>query len=224
MRLLVVEDDRKMARILRTGLEEQGWEVESAGDGSAALDATAVHPFDCIVLDVNLPGDDGFAVCRELRRREVWSPILMLTARDAVTDRVAGLDAGADDYLVKPFAFDELLARLRALRRGRGGERPATLEVGDLVLDPATREVTRGGVPIELSPREHALLEYLMRHAGQVVSRTRILEAVWDVNYAGLSNVVDVYVGYLRGKIDKPFGDPLIHTVRGAGYVLRAPS
>jgi two-component system OmpR family response regulator len=224
MRVLVVEDDRKMVRILRSGFQEQGWEVESAGDGGDAMRAAEVHPFDCIVLDVNLPGDDGFAVCRHLRDREIWSPVLRLTARDAVPDRVAGLDAGADDYLVKPFAFEELLARVRALARGRAGERPVRLEVGDLVLDPATRVVTRAGQTIDLTSREYALLEFLMRHAGEVVSRTRILEHVWDMNYAGLSNVVDVYVGYLRGKVDKPFETKLIHTVRGAGYVLRAPS
>ena len=223
MRVLVVEDDRKMVRILRQGLSEEGWAVEAAGDGEEALQTATIHPFDCIVLDVNLPGPDGFEVCRELRRRDVWSPVLMLSARDAVPDRVAGLQSGADDYLVKPFAFDELLARVRALARRRGGERPVTLEVADLTLDPATRKVTRAGREIELTAREFALLEFLMRHAGEVVSRTRILEHVWDVNYAGLSNVVDVYVGYLRAKVDRPFDTNLIHTVRGAGYVLKPP-
>jgi two-component system OmpR family response regulator len=222
VRVLVVEDDRKMSRILSTGLQEEGWAVDAVTDGDAALLQAPVYDYDCIVLDVNLPGRDGFEVCRTLREREVWAPVLMVTARDAVPDRVAGLDAGADDYLVKPFAFDELLARIRALTRRRAAERPARLIEGDLELDPATQEVTRGGVPIELTAKEYALLEYLLRHAGEVLSRTRILEHVWDVNYTGLSNVVDVYVGYLRAKVDRPFATPLIHTVRGRGYCLRA--
>ena len=222
MRVLVVEDDRKMVRILRQGLDEEGWAVDTAADGDEALTKAAINTYDCLVLDVNLPGADGFEVCRRLREREVWAPILMLTARDAVVDRVAGLDAGADDYLTKPFSFDELLARLRALVRRGAGQRPARLEVGDLVVDPATREVTRAGRRIDLTAKEYALLEFLARHAGEVVTRTRILEHVWDVNYAGLSNVVDVYVGYLRAKVDRPFATPLVHTVRGAGYVLRA--
>jgi len=222
MRVLVVEDDRKMTRILRQGMQEEGWAVDTVGDGEAALTEATVNPYDCILLDVNLPGTDGFGVCRALRDRDVWAPILMLTARDAVVDRVAGLNAGADDYLTKPFAFDELLARVRALTRRRAAERPARLQEGDLVLDPATHEVTRAGTPLDLTTKEYALLEYLLQHAGEVVSRTRILEHVWDVNYTGLSNVVDVYIGYLRAKVDKPFGSPLIHTVRGRGYVLRA--
>jgi two-component system OmpR family response regulator len=167
-----------------------------------------------------LPGTDGFEVCRVLRGREVWSPILMLTARDSVADRVRGLDAGADDYLIKPFSFEEFLARLRAVTRRRPDERPTRLEVADLVLDPATKEVSRGGAPISLTPKEFALLEFLMEHADEVVSRTRIIEHVWDLNYDGLSNVVDVYIGYLRNKIDAPFDVPLIRTVRGAGYLL----
>jgi len=221
VRVLIVEDDPKMTRILRQGLGEEGWTVDAVGDGESAIREAAINAYGCVLLDVNLPGADGFEVCRRLRAAGCWAPILMLTARDAVVDRVAGLDAGADDYLTKPFAFDELLARLRALTRRHAGERPARLEVGDLILDPATHEVTRGGTAIELTSREYALLEYLMLHAGEVVSRTRILETVWDVNYAGLSNVVDVYIGYLRAKIDRPFATPLIHTVRGRGYALR---
>ncbi len=222
MRALVVEDDRKMSRVLQQGLREEGWSVDAAGDGDEAIAQASVHPYDCIVLDVNLPGPDGFTVCSALRDRGVWSPVLMLTARDAVPDRVAGLDAGADDYLTKPFAFDELLARLRALTRRTAVERPTRLLVGDLELDPLTHDVARAGTPITLTTKEFALLEFLMRHAGEVVSRTRILEHVWDVNYTGLSNVVDVYVGYLRNKIDRPFDVATLHTVRGRGYTLKA--
>jgi two-component system OmpR family response regulator len=165
-----------------------------------------------------LPGMDGVQVCRTLRARGRWAPILMLTARDAVGDRIRGLDAGADDYLVKPFAFAELLARLRALLRRGAPERPVRLRVEDVELDPATRSVTRDGKPIDLSPKEFALLEFLMRHAGEVVNRRQILEHVWDYDYNGLSNVVDVYVGYLRRKLERPFDKPLIHTARGVGY------
>lgn len=223
MKLLIAEDDQKMAAILRRGLEEAGWVVETVSDGAEALWAASVDTYDCFVLDVNLPGVDGFEVCRHLRARDVWAPILMLTARDGVPDRVAGLDAGADDYLVKPFAFDELLARTRALLRRGTSERPTTLVVGDLEIDPATRTVSRSDTPISLTAREFALLEFLAQHSGQVLSRTRLLEHVWDINYSGLSNVVDVYIGYLRNKIDRPFGANLIHTIRGAGYCLRAP-
>ncbi len=198
--------------------------VATAPDGAEALYLSAIDSFDCFVLDVNLPEIDGFELCRRLRAHHVGAPILMLTARDDVADRVAGLDAGADDYLVKPFAFDELLARLRALVRRGSSERPPVLTVGDLSIDPATRIVTRAGETITLSAREYALLEYLAQHAGEVVTRTQILEHVWDVNYMGMSNVVDVYIGYLRSKVDRPFGAPMIHTIRGAGYSLRAPA
>lgn len=223
MKMLIAEDDPKMLGILRRGLEESGWVVATAPDGAEALYLASIDTFDCFVLDVNLPEVDGFEVCRRLRAQKVWAPVLMLTARDDVADRVAGLDAGADDYLVKPFAFDELLARLRALVRRGSSERPTVVTVGDLSIDPATRAVTRAGTPITLSQREYALLEYLALHAGKVLSRTQILEHVWDINYSGMSNVVDVYVGYLRAKVDRPFDTPLIHTVRGTGYVLRAP-
>ncbi len=220
MRVLVAEDEPKMVRILERGLKEAGYAVDSAGTGVGALWMATEHPYDCVVLDLMLPGIDGLEVCRTLREREVWSPILMLTALDAVVDRVRGLDAGADDYLVKPFSFDELVARLRALTRRRGEEPRTRLQVADLVLDPASREVTRAGVKLVLTPKEFALLQFLMGHEGEVVSRTRIIEHVWDWSYDGFSNVVDVYIGYLRQKIDRPFGAPLIHTVRGAGYVF----
>jgi two-component system OmpR family response regulator len=221
--MLVAEDDPKMLDVLRHGLQEAGWVVSGAPDGPEALFLADSEKFDCYILDVNLPGRSGFEVCRALRDKQVWAPVLMLTARDAVSDRVAGLDSGADDYLVKPFAFDELLARVRALVRRGSSERPTVTTVADLVIDPATRKVSRAGRKLDLSPREYALLEYLAAHAGQVLTRTQILEHVWDVNYLGMSNVVDVYVGYLRSKVDRPFETPLIHTVRGHGYCLRAP-
>src|SRR4051794_37342236 len=218
VRILLVEDETKMAKVLRRGLEQEGYAVDSVGDGEDAVSRGATEDYDAIVLDVTLPRRDGFSVCRELRSNGRWAPILMLTARDGVEDRIRGLDAGADDYLVKPFAFGELLARVRALVRRGGSERPAVLEAGDLLLDPATHNVTRCGIPIELSAREFALLEFLLRHRGEVVSRSRILEHVWDVNFDGFSNVVDVYVGYLRKKLEQPFDRPLIRTVRGVGY------
>ncbi len=222
MRVLVVEDDPKMARAVARGLQLEGHAVDVALDGVDAISMGTEYDYDAVVLDLMIPGPDGFEVCGELRRRGRWAPILMLTARDAIDDRVRGLDAGADDYLVKPFALDELLARVRALVRRGAPERPAVLHVGDLELDPASRAVTRDGMPVDLSPREFALLEFLMRHPGEVVSRTQILEHVWDLNYDGFSNVPDVYVGYLRKKLERPFGRPLIRTVRGAGYLLLA--
>jgi two-component system OmpR family response regulator len=220
LRLLIVEDELKMARALRRGLEREGHAVEVAADGEDGLHLGRTSEFDVIVLDVMLPGRDGFSVCRELRGADVWTPVLMLTARDAVDDRIRGLDAGADDYLVKPFAFGELLARLRALIRRGPSDRPPILEVADVRLDPAAHTVARADVTVDLTTREFALLEFLMRHPGEAVSRTRILEQVWDMNYDGFSNVVDVYVGYLRKKLEEPFGRPLIRTVRGVGYSL----
>ncbi len=220
MRVLIVEDEVKMARALRRGLEQEGYAVDTAGDGEEGVFQGTENPYDVIVLDVMLPGLDGFEVCRRLREAGRWTPVLMLTARDGVADRIAGLDVGADDYLVKPFSFGELLARLRALLRRSPVERPSVLVVGDVVLDPATRTVTRAGQPVELSVREFGLLEFLMRRAGEVVSRSSILEHCWDVNYDGFSNVVDVYVRYLRKKLEQPFGRPLIRTVRGVGYAL----
>jgi two-component system OmpR family response regulator len=223
VKVLVVEDDLKMASLLRRGLEHEGYAVEIAGTGEQALWAADVMSLDAVVLDATIPDPDGFEVCRTLRRDGRWMPVIMLTARDAVADRVAGLDAGADDYLVKPFAFDELFARLRALVRRAATERPTVLAVGDLVLDPAQRRVSRAGQDIELSAKEFALLELFMRHPGEVLTRTQILDHVWDFAYAGTSNVVDVYVRYLREKVDRPFGLRTIDTVRGHGYRLCAP-
>jgi two-component system OmpR family response regulator len=221
VRVLVVEDDPKMAALIRRGLSEDGMVVDGAASGEDALWMAGSSPPDAIVLDVMLPGIDGFETCRRLRADGVWSPVLFLTARDAVEDRIAGLDGGADDYLVKPFSFGELLARLRALVRRGGEPRPAVLEVGDLRLDPATRRVWRRGREIALSPRELALLEAFMRRPGQALSRLQLLEYAWDQAYENRSNVVDVYVRYLREKVDRPFGARTIETVRGHGYRLR---
>jgi len=221
VRVLVVEDEPKMAALIRRGLREEGMAVDVAGRGEDALWMAAATEFDAIVLDVMLPGIDGFETCRRLRADSIWAPVVILTARDAVEDRVAGLDGGADDYLVKPFSFAELLARLRALVRRGPVERPVVLEVGDLRLDPATRQVWRRDREISLSAKEFALLEVFMRRAGQVLSRFQLLEHAWDYEYENRSNVVDVYVRYLREKIDRPFGTDSIETVRGAGYRMR---
>jgi two-component system OmpR family response regulator len=222
MRFLVVEDDDKLARAMARGLRHEGHAVDSAADGDAAMMHAAVYDYDAVILDVMLPGRDGFEVCRALRERGCWVPVLMLTARRAVDDRIRGLDAGADDYLAKPFDFGELLARLRALLRRAPAERPAQLRADDLLVDPATHEVRRGDIPVELTAREFAVLEYLLRRAGEVVTRTDLLEHVWDENYLGSTNIVDVYVGYLRKKLEQPFDRPLIHTVRGVGFRLEA--
>jgi two-component system, OmpR family, response regulator len=224
VRVLVVEDEARMAELLSRGLREEGYSVDAVRDGTEGLWMATEQQYDAIVLDVMLPGLDGFEVCRRLREAKRWAPVLMLTARDAVDDRVHGLDAGADDYLAKPFSFAELAARLRALVRRRPDARPTILEVGDLRLDPATHRVWRGDEEIELSPKELALLEVLMRHPGEVVTRTRILEHAWDFAYDGVSNVVDQYVAYLRKKVDRPFGRCDIETVRGVGYRLHGPS
>ena len=221
MRVLVVEDDVKMASLLRRGLLEEGLAADVARTGDDALWMAEATVYDAIVLDVMLPGMDGFEVCRRLREAGRWSPVLMLTARDAVEDRVAGLDAGADDYLTKPFSFAELLARLRAIARRAPLERPAVLEAGDLRLDPATRRAWRGDVEIGLSAKEFALLETFMRRPGEVLSRYQLLEHCWDYGYENRSNVVDVYVRYLREKVDRPFGRTSLETVRGSGYRLR---
>lgn len=217
----MVEDDLKMAGLLRRGLEHEGYAVDVVGTGAEALWAAEELTIDAVVLDVMIPSPDGFEVCRQLRRSGRWMPVLLLTARDSISDRVTGLDAGADDYLVKPFAFDELFARLRALLRREPGERPVVLEVGDLRLDPASKVVHRGDVEVELSAKELALLELFMRHPDEVLSRTQILDHVWDFAFEGTSNVVDVYVRYLREKLDRPFGRHSIETVRGHGYRLR---
>jgi two-component system OmpR family response regulator len=222
MRVLVVEDEVKIARAIRRGLEHEGYATDVVATGEEAILRATEQDYDAVVLDVKIPAPDGFAVCRQMRARNRWAPVLMLTARDSVEDRIRGLDAGADDYLVKPFSFGELLARLRALLRRAPAERPATLRVGDVTLDPSAHVVTRAGQPVELSAREFALLEFLMRHAGQVLTRTAMLEHVWDYRYDGDSNVVDVYIGYLRRKLEEPFGAALIRTVRGVGYILDA--
>jgi two-component system, OmpR family, response regulator len=221
MRVLIVEDEPKMAGLIRRGLREEGYAADVSSNGNDALWMAAATEYDAIVLDVLLPGTNGFDVCRELRQNGVWSPVLMLTARDSVDDRVAGLDAGADDYLTKPFSFVELLARLRALARRPPLERPTVLEVGDLRLDPATHQAWRGDAELELSAKEFRILEAFMRRPGHVLSRLHLLEHCWDYGYENRSNVVDVYVRYLREKIDRPFGKKSIETVRGAGYRLR---
>ena len=224
MRLLVVEDQSRLALLLKRGLEEQGYAVDVTGDGEEALWLATESSYDTIVLDVMLPRLDGLEVTRRLRAGGRWAPVLLLTARDGVGDRVVGLDAGADDYLVKPFSFAELSARVRALvRRGRV-ERPAVLEVGELRLDPARRQAWRGQRALVLSPKEFALLELFLSHPGEVLTRTRILEHVWDFAYEPASNVVDQYVGYLRRKVDRPFGRADLETVRGVGYRLREPA
>jgi len=222
MRILVVEDDRKVASFIRKGLEEEGHAVEVAGDGAAAIErATDGAPWDLVVLDVMLPKGDGFGVLKTLRQEGLRMPVLMLTARDAVGDKVTGLDLGADDYLSKPFAFEEFLARVRALlRRGGGGPAPV-LGLADLTLDPATREVRRASRRIELTAREHTLLEYFLRNAGRVLTRPMLTQHVWGLDFDPESNVVDVYVGYLRRRIEGPGERRLLHTVRGVGYVLK---
>lgn len=221
MRVLIVEDEAKMAGLLRRGLEREGFAVDAIANGEEAVWKAEAVDYDAILLDLMLPGIDGLEVCRRLREAGVWSPILMLTARDAIRDRVAGLDRGADDYLTKPFSFAELLARLRAVVRRGKPERPVELTVGELQLDPATRQVWRGKAEIDLSAREFALLETFMRRPGEVLSRFQLLEHVWDYDYENRSNVVDSYIRFLREKIDRPFGVVSIETVRGAGYRLR---
>ncbi|MGI8461398.1 MAG: response regulator transcription factor [Solirubrobacterales bacterium] len=221
MRILVVEDEPKMAALIGRGLREEGMAVDITDRGEEAIPRAGATEYDAIVLDVMLPGIDGFETCRRLREDGVWSPVLMLTARDAVSDRVEGLDRGADDYLLKPFSFAELLARLRALGRRGPVERPVVFEVGDLRLDPATRQVWRGESEIALSAKEFSLLEVFMRRPGQVLSRFQLLEHAWDYEYENRSNVVDVYIRYLREKVDRPFGADSIETVRGAGYRMR---
>jgi two-component system OmpR family response regulator len=222
VRVLIVEDELRMASLVRRGLVKEGLAADVAPTGEEALVCASARDYDAVILDVMLPGIDGYETCRRLRAAGNWAPVLMLTARDSVEDRVAGLDAGGDDYLVKPFAFAELLARLRALVRRGEPERPSVLEVDDLRLDPATREVWRGTSPVRLSSKEFALLETFMRRAGTVLSRYDLLEHAWDFAYENRSNIVDVYVRRLRAKIDEPFGRRSLETVRGAGYRLRA--
>ena len=220
MRVLVVEDEPKMARALRQGLRRQGHASEVVLTGNDAVHYAREFDFDVIVLDVMLPDLDGFEVCRQLRLKSIWTPVLMLTARDSVEDRIRGLDVGADDYLVKPFSFEEFLARLRALMRRAPAPRAPVLSVGHVTLDPASHVVTCDGKPVELSPREFSLLEFLMRRSGQAATRSEILEHVWGSGHEGMSNVVDVYVGYLRRKLRTPSESQFIRTVRGVGYAV----
>jgi two-component system, OmpR family, response regulator len=220
VRVLVVEDHADMAQLLGQGLREAGFAVDVLTTGEDAVSMATEYDYDAIVLDVMLPGIDGIEACRRIRGAERGAPVLLLTARDAVRDRVLGLDAGADDYLTKPFSFEELLARVRALIRRGPSERPPTLEVEDLILDPGAHRVERAGREIDVTPKEFALLEYFMRHPGEVLTRTRLLEHVWDFAFEGDSNVVDVFVRSLREKIDRPFGVVSIETVRGVGYRL----
>jgi two-component system, OmpR family, response regulator len=222
VRVLVVEDEVRLASLIRKGLREEGLLADVAIKGEDALWMAGATPYDVIVLDVMLPGIDGFETCRRLRDDGVRTPILMLTARDAIDDRIEGLDTGADDYLVKPFDYGELLARLRALARRGPAERERVLRVGDLELDPATRTVRRGETEIPLSTKEFQILEVFMRHPGEVLSRYQLLEGAWDTGYEHRSNVIDVYIRYLRQKLDRPFGVETIETVRGAGYRLRS--
>ncbi len=222
MRLLVVEDEARIASFIRRGLEEERHAVDVAPDGDDAVHLATTNDYDVILLDVLLPRKNGLAVCRELRARNVSTPILMLTAKDSVEDRVAGLRIGADDYLTKPFAFDELLARIDALVRRQSLDRSPVLRVADLTLDPLTHEAHRAGQLIELTNKEYALLAFLMRRPGQVLTRTQIAEQIWDMDFDNESNVIDVYIRYLRKKIDADGARPLIHTVRGAGYTMKA--
>jgi len=223
MRVLVVEDSRRLAGIVKRGLLEEGYAVDNAYDGEEAEYMAESTPFDLIVLDIMLPKKDGISVCRDLRAKKVNTPILMLTAKDSVEDKVTGLDSGADDYLVKPFAFSELLARLRALLRREVLPKVQKLQIGELALDPQSREVWRNGDRVELTAKEYAIIEYFMRRPNAVVTRTMLGESVWDYEFDGLSNIIDVYVRRLRRKIDREGQESLIQTVRGAGYRLRVP-
>ena len=222
MRILIIEDEKRIQDFLSRGLESAGYAVDTAGDGSSGVDMVHAAEYDLIILDLNLPDTDGLQVLEKIRNRKVSPPVLILSARDAVDDRVKGLELGADDYLVKPFAFVELLARVRALLR-RGQPTPERLQVGDLLLDCIRRKVTRANENIELAPKEFSILEYMMRNRGRPLSRTMIVEHVWDMDYDGLTNIVDVYIRHLRTKIDERFPTKMIHTVRGIGYMLDLP-
>ncbi|WP_426572508.1 response regulator transcription factor [Aquihabitans sp. McL0605] len=222
MRLLVVEDEPKLAGLLRRGLEEDGYAVDVTGSGAEAVWFATEHAYDAILLDLGLEDVDGIEVCRRLRAGSRWSPIIVVTARERVEDRVSALDAGADDYLAKPYSFAELLARIRALVRRGQPPRPVVLAIGGLELDPGTRAVARDGTPIAVTSKEFSLLEYLMRNPGRVLDRAELIEHVWDFAFAGDPRIVDVYVRYLRQKIDEPFGTSSIETVRGKGYRLKA--
>lgn len=220
MRILIAEDDRKVAGFLKKGLKEEHYAVDVCYDGEEALFQAQVNQYDLIILDVMLPKKNGFAVCKAIREEGILSPILMLTARDQLEDKVRGLRDGADDYLTKPFAFEELLARIQALLRRTQDYKTKTLKVGELELDPVSRKITREGKTITLTGKEYALLEYLMRNKARVITQSMIIDHVWDMNYDGLSNVVNVYINHLREKIDKGFSQKYIHTIRGVGYKI----
>lgn len=222
MRLLIVEDEKKIADFIKRGLKEEGYSVDTAPDGEEGHFLATTQEYDLIILDLMLPKIDGLTLCRKLRSEKITTPIFMLTAKDAVKDKVTGLDAGADDYLIKPFAFEEFLARVRALLRVRDGGSATKLQVDDLIVDLLTHKVSRGTKEIILTTKEFALLEYLMRHARVLVTRTMISEHVWDINFDTFTNVIDVYINYLRKKIDHGFKKKLIHTVRGRGYILKS--
>ncbi|MFE9191696.1 response regulator transcription factor [Micromonospora sp. NPDC007208] len=222
MRVLVVEDETALAEVIRTGLTDEGFAVDVQHNGTDGLWAATENPYDVVVLDIMLPGLNGYEVCRQLRSRDVWTPVLMLTAKDGEYDQADAFDLGADDYLIKPFSFVVLVARLRALIRRGAPARPVILTAGDLAVDPARRQVTRAGQPIRLTAREFALLEFLMRHRGDVMSKRQIIDNVWDAHFDGDPNIVEVYVGYLRRKVDQPFGRRAIQTERGMGYRLAA--
>lgn len=224
MRILVAEDERDLNRIIKKRLEKEDYSVDSCFDGEEALDYLAVGEYDLVLLDIMMPKADGLEVVRRMREKRISTPVLFLTAKDSVADKVAGLDAGAEDYLVKPFAFEELLARIRALTRKNAGESTNQLTLADLALDIKSHQVSRAGTPISLSAREFAILEYMMLNRGTVLSREKIESHIWNFDYAGGSNVIDVYIRYLRKKIDDPFSSRLIHTVRGSGYVMREES
>ena len=221
MRILVVEDEKKIADFIKRGLKEEGYAVDLAYDGQEGLFLAKTNPYDLVILDLMLPKLDGISLCKTLKDKGMLTPIVMLTAKDAIKDKVAGLDAGADDYITKPFAFAELLARIRAILRKKGHEASGTIKVDDLILDLTTHRVERAGKEIKLTQKEYALLEYLMRNAGSIVTRTMISEHVWDIYFDTFTNVIDVYINYLRNKIDLPHKKKLIHTVRGRGYILK---
>jgi DNA-binding response OmpR family regulator len=223
MRILLVEDDRRIARFVAKGLREQAYAVDVTGDGDEAFYKLSINDYDAVILDVMIPGRDGFQVCRDMRSAGIAVPVIMLTARDTVQDRITGLDSGADDYLIKPFAVTELLARLRALLRRGQVVRPATIRIADLLLDTHAQSATRSGRELSLTSKEYALLEYLAREGGRVVSRAEIAEHVWDENFDPLTNLIDVHINRLRRKVDNAFSTKLIHTRRGAGYILLSP-
>jgi len=222
MRILVVEDETRLAEGLRRGLEAEGFAVDVAATGTDGLWLAREQDYSVILLDIMLPGISGYRICETLRAEKNWTPILMLTAKDGEWDQIEALDTGADDYLTKPFSFAILLARVRALLRRGAGERPSIIEAGDLTLDPATKRVARGDAVIELTAREHAVLEFLMRRKGEVVSKREVVDGVWDFDFDGDPNIVEVYVGHLRNKVDRPFGRAAIETLRGSGYRLAA--